>query len=173
MKRKTLEKGSFIYKRDDESQEMYLIQSGMIEIYHYTDKKEQNEFVIERLYRGSIINHNSFLMNDELDTDARCASNVTVFYIDINHFKNLRSKHIVLDQIMDTHEAWLVGGNRKEPAIDYIIQSPFNKQYFKVNKQTGEKVYDYKKEMYRRKLTFKLKNAILVVLGSISKKKEI
>jgi CRP-like cAMP-binding protein len=121
MKPKTYEKGSCLYKRDDNSTEMYCIQSGMIEIFHYLDKKEQYEFVIERLYRGSIINHNSFLMNDELDTDARCATNVTVYYLDINTFKNLRSKHIALDQIMDTHEAWLVGGNRKEPAIDYII----------------------------------------------------
>jgi CRP-like cAMP-binding protein len=77
--------------------------------------------VIERLYRGSIVNHNSFLMNDELDTDARCTSTVTVYYIDIDTFKTLRSKHIVLDQIMDLYEAWLVGGNRREPAIDYII----------------------------------------------------
>lgn len=93
----------------------------MIEIFHYMDKKEEHEFIIERLYRGSLVNHNSFLMNDELDTDARCSTTVTAYYIDINTFKNLRSKHIVLDQIMDTHEAWLVGGNRKEPAIDYII----------------------------------------------------
>ena len=69
----------------------------MIEIYHYLDKKEQYEFVIERLYRGSIVNHNSFLMNDELDTDARCTTTVTVYYLDINTFKNLRSKHIALD----------------------------------------------------------------------------
>ena len=143
----------------------------MIEIYHYLDKKEQYEFVIERLYRGSIVNHNSFLMNDELDTDARCTTTVTVYYLDINTFKNLRSKHIALDQIMDTHEAWLVGGNRKEPAIDYIIQSPYSNQYFKMNNQTGELVHNYKKEMYRRKLTTQLKNAILVVWLDVKKER--
>ena len=72
---------------------------------------------------------------------------------------------------MDTHEAWLVGGNRKEPAIDYIIQSPYSHQYFKMNNETGELVHDYKKEMQRRKLTTQLKNAILVVWLDVKKER--
>ena len=143
----------------------------MIEIYNYMDKKEENEFIIERLYRGSIVNHNSFLMNDELDTDARCTSIVTTYYLDIDTFKILRSKHIELDQIMDHHEAWLVGGNRREPAIDYIEQSPYSHQYFKVNRESGDLIHDYKKEMHRKKLTAQLKNAIMVVWLDVKKER--
>ena len=87
MKRKELLKNEYLCKRNTNSEEMYIIQSGLIEICHDLDK--ENEFIIERLYRGSIINHNSFLMNDAIDTDAKCKSNVSYYYIDINMIKTL------------------------------------------------------------------------------------
>ena len=59
--------------------------------------KGKNEFVIERLYRGSVINHNSFLMNDGIDTDAKCKTSVSFFWIHINTINFLRQKHIELD----------------------------------------------------------------------------
>ena len=64
---------------------MYVLQSGLVEIVHKMDKDQQ--FVIEKLYRGSIINHNSFLMSDGIDTDAICKTSVSYFYIDINKIK--------------------------------------------------------------------------------------
>jgi len=63
-----------------------------VEIVHKHDKGE--EFVIERLYRGSVVNHNSFLMNDGIDTDALCKSSVSVFYMHIDTVKHLRTKHL-------------------------------------------------------------------------------
>jgi len=67
-----LEAGSFLYKLDTNSEEMYVIQSGVVEITHYMKGLKDKEFLIERLYRGSIVNHNSFLLNDGIDTNARC-----------------------------------------------------------------------------------------------------
>ena len=66
------------------------------------------EFIIERLYRGSIINHNSFLMDDEMDTDARCANNVSVYFLTIEKLKLLRSKHVELDQALEKQELLLL-----------------------------------------------------------------
>ena len=75
-----------------ESEEMYVIQSGLVEICHNLEKKngEEKEFVIERLYRGSVVNHNSFLMNDGIDTYAKCKQTVSVYVIDIETIKRLR-----------------------------------------------------------------------------------
>lgn len=42
----------------------------MVEIHTKMDNGV--EFVIERLYRGSIINHRAFIIEDEIDVNARC-----------------------------------------------------------------------------------------------------
>jgi len=95
MKKKNIEKGQYLYQLDTDSEEMYVIQSGLVEIVHKLDKGE--EFVIERLYRGSVVNHNSFLMNDGIDTDAKCKTTVSVYYMHINTIKAMRLKHYELD----------------------------------------------------------------------------
>jgi CRP-like cAMP-binding protein len=77
-KQETFEKGAFLFKEKDLSNAMFLIKSGIVEI---TCKVEAHDLVIERLYRGSIINHRSFLLADVIDINARCASTVTLFYL--------------------------------------------------------------------------------------------
>jgi CRP-like cAMP-binding protein len=99
---------------------MYVLQSGLVEITHVMENGD--EFVIERLCRGSIINHNSFLMNDGIDTDAKCRTAISVYYITIQDIKYLRQKHMQLDQMLTKQEMILVNPNAKEPALDYIIQ---------------------------------------------------
>jgi len=49
---------------------MQIIQNGMVEIYTTMDNGVT--FVIERLYRGSVINHRSFITEDKIDVNARC-----------------------------------------------------------------------------------------------------
>lgn len=83
--------------------------------------EKQQSFVIENLFRGSIINHNSFLMNDGMDTDAHCKTNVHCFAISIEKVNYLREKYQELDEALDKAERHLVSGDRREPAIDYII----------------------------------------------------
>ena len=58
---------------------MFLIQSGEVEIVTYFG--DGTRFILEKLFRGSIINHNSFLLDDPIDTDAICKKPVTCFVI--------------------------------------------------------------------------------------------
>lgn len=51
----------------------------MIEIY--TTMDNGSEFSIERLFRGSVINHHSFLIEDKIDVNARCKTPSTLFFI--------------------------------------------------------------------------------------------
>ena len=73
------DKGSKIFQVDETSVMMQVIQNGMVEIYTTMDNGV--EFVIERLYRGSVINHRSFITEDKIDVSARCQMPVTLFYI--------------------------------------------------------------------------------------------
>ena len=88
-----------------------------------------------------------------MDTDAKVITNASVYYINIDSLKNLRQKYPELDQALDKHESVLVGGNRREPAIDYIICDPLSWQHFIRLKSNGAELHDYKREEYRRKLT--------------------
>ena len=84
MKRREFELGSLLYQLDTNSEEMYLIQSGRVEITHFMKGTRDEEFLIERLERGSIVNHNSFLLNDGMDTNAYCRTSVSVFCLSIH-----------------------------------------------------------------------------------------
>ena len=130
MKPKQLEQGSFLYRMNSDSQEMYVLQSGEVEILHYLpdggEKYKEREFIIERLYRHSIINHNSFIMNDGIDTDARCKTSVSLYYIDINTVEQLRSKHNELHEALIQQEYVLISQNIEPPALDYIIRDPYS-----------------------------------------------
>ena len=68
----THEKETVLFKQDDIANKMYIIQNGMIEINTLMDNSVT--FVLERLYRGSVINHRSFLLEDGIDLGARCAT---------------------------------------------------------------------------------------------------
>ena len=58
---------------------------------------EGEPFAIERLYRGSIINHHSFLLADENDTDARCTSTVSCFVLSLEDLNQVRNKNAELE----------------------------------------------------------------------------
>jgi len=58
---------------------------------------EGEPFNIERLYRGSILNHHSFLLADENDTNARCASTVSVFMLAYDDLNLIRTRTAELD----------------------------------------------------------------------------
>ena len=138
---------------------MYLIQSGEVEIV--TKFGNGKEFIIEKLFRGSIINHNSFLMDDGIDTDAICRKPVTLFYIDIDTITKLRKKYPDCESILFKHEMKLVDPKTEEPVIDYIIKDPNARKYFLKNPKTKEIIHNHEKEEHVNKLTVKLKNAIM------------
>ena len=76
MKKMNFEKDGFLFKIDDTATCMYVIQNGEVQIEHTV---EDETFVIEKLTRGCILNHQGFLFADQNDTNARCTSTVTVF----------------------------------------------------------------------------------------------
>lgn len=82
LERFTYEKGSLICKAGELTDKMFLIQQGIVEVAITYDRRVDEEyFVIERLGRGAIINHRSFMINDDADTDFVCRTNVSVFVL--------------------------------------------------------------------------------------------
>lgn len=78
-----------IFKENEVSNAMFLIKNGVIEIITNIDG---HDLVIERLYRGSIINYRSFLLEDISDVTGRCATAVTLFYLTNDTLQKIRMK---------------------------------------------------------------------------------
>lgn len=134
MRQEQFEKEAFIFKIDEVAETMYVVQSGQVDVQTYIETREtqnsRQKFIIEKLFRGSIINHNSVLMNDGIDTDAQCFNQVNVFTMDTETITRMRKDFRVLDTALEVQEKKLVGGNAREPALDYILKDPATRVYF-------------------------------------------
>ena len=123
-----------------------------------------DDFVIEKLGRGSVINHNSFLLNDQIDVKAKCASQVTVFYISEADFKDVRKRDRVLDErVREIEEPLLEKDNAI--ALDYVICAPSGNNNHIYN-PLRSKEQDFRRNM----LTVKLKNAVMYYLVKLKEK---
>lgn len=112
------EKGTKIFQSDETSNMMQIIQNGVVEIYTTMDNGV--EFVIERLFRGSVMNHHSFITEDKIDVNARCQSSVTLFYILWDKMTEIKEDCDILAKNINDIEHSIV--NRDNPiALDYII----------------------------------------------------
>ena len=59
---------------------MFIIETGIVKVVTKFDKRRQDEeFVIERLTRGAIINAKSFLIKDDVDTAFVCETTVKCY----------------------------------------------------------------------------------------------
>jgi CRP-like cAMP-binding protein len=81
---------------------MYLIQSGKVKIQ--TMAVKGIPFTIEKLYRGSIINHNSFLFKDPMCTNAVCVTEVRAFSMSYSMLKEIRARNETIDKALDIVE---------------------------------------------------------------------
>ena len=87
MKAEVLEKGALIFKPDDTSQCLFIIQDGLVELI--TTMDNGTEFIIETIGRGVALNSRTFLLEDKLQLTARCHTTVTMFVIDKANFSKV------------------------------------------------------------------------------------
>lgn len=90
----------------------------MVEIY--TDLDQEVTLILEKLYRGSVLNYKSFLLKDSIDINAKCATPVTLYYISLEKLTALRIKSPELDEQITELENQMVN-KENAIALDYII----------------------------------------------------
>jgi len=84
---------------------MFIIQSGVVKVVTKFDKRHpDDEFVIERLTRGAIINAKSFLINDDVDTDFICETTVKCFVISSEVVDQIQKRRALIN-IFDIEKA--------------------------------------------------------------------
>lgn len=106
-------------------------------------------FVIERLGRGSIINHISFLpqVADKSDTEFKCKTSVSALLLRTDVIKHIVAKRADLkDALQETYDRI----NGKQIALDYIIHNNAPKE-------------TYAQTLEQNAMRVRLKNAIMQI----------
>lgn len=66
------ERGQVILKEFSNANSLLFVEYGVVEVYTFF---EGNEFIIDRLHSGSVINYRSFFMEDLMYVNLRCKEN--------------------------------------------------------------------------------------------------
>ena len=150
MERLTYEKGSKICEKDVVADKLILIQQGIIEVaVKYDRRRDDQYFVIERLGRGALINHRSFMVEDDADTDFVCRTTVSCFVLHFKKFEELLARRQDLRQAKQEVETELLKSHMPI-ALDYIFH----------NNNRGD-MNTYLEMLRKNELRVKLKNAIM------------
>lgn len=101
---------------------VFFIENGVVETY---TTFEGNEFVLEQLYRGSVINHQAFFMQDCMYVDVRCQKDVKVLELTFDKLEDIKkryAKHGFNKKVLSFHQKIL--RQEKKYPLDYIMQVP-------------------------------------------------
>lgn len=150
MERVTYDKGTLICKKNERADKLILIQQGIVEVAIKYDRRVRDEyFIIERLGRGAIINHRSFLVKDDADTDFVCRTSVSCFVLPYEKMKEVKIKRQDL-QVERNKVKKELFAPRYPLALDYIFHN---------NERSNNEIY--LQRMHVNELRVKLKNAIM------------
>lgn len=84
------ESDTYILKTSDEINSVLIIETGWVEIFTEFDG---NEFIIERLTTGSVINHRNALNNDKMDVSIRCLTYCKIWELSMTALNQIRQNN--------------------------------------------------------------------------------
>ena len=103
---------------------LYFIEEGILEVY---TKFENNEFVLEQLYKGSAINHRCFFMQDFMYVNLRSQTDAKLLVLSHVKMKELIQKYedkpFGRDLLIFQNK--ILKQERKFPC-DYVMHMPRN-----------------------------------------------
>jgi CRP-like cAMP-binding protein len=95
------EKGASIVQQNEFLEKIIFVERGQIEIYA---EFEGNEFVIERLGPGAVINQKAFFVNDKIQVNMRTGMNTDMYELDKKTLDEIRIKHPEFDKKLSSVE---------------------------------------------------------------------
>ena len=128
-------KGEELQKVGADADELYFLQSGMIEVYTEFEKKE---FVIERLFKGSIVNYRTFFMEERGTVSLRFAAPSVLKVLSKEKMASIIEKHPPLGLIFNKYKLKIVKESKAIP-LDYVMALP-KKITDQLIKQTRQKL---------------------------------
>ena len=122
LKSKQFEKDEMVLAEDNNADSLLFIEEGCLEVYTHF---EANEFIIERLYRGSALNHRAYFMKDNMYVNIRCSKEAKVLELSLESMKEIIARHAEkkFSNEMLYFQNRILKQERKFP-LDYIMKVP-------------------------------------------------
>ena len=79
-----------LLRTEDHANSLLFVEAGVLELY---TNFEGNEFIIQRLYRGSALNSRAFFMEDLMYVYVRCAKNSIILELEQKTIESIKSQH--------------------------------------------------------------------------------
>ena len=120
LKGEKFKQGDILLSPGDIITRLYLLQDGVIEVYI---QGENHEFVLEKLFRGSIINHRTFFTENSTDVNYRFARSSICFAITHEKLMEILQRHKELEKSFKLYKQKMIVQNKHFP-IDVIVSVP-------------------------------------------------
>ena len=107
---------------DNVCESLIFIEEGCLEVY---TTFEANEFIIERLYRGSALNYRAYFMKDSMYVNIRCAKEARLLMLSLESMKEIIKRHSEekFSTYMLYYQNKILKQEKKFP-LDYIMKIP-------------------------------------------------
>ena len=123
------------------------MQSGVIEVY---TEFENKEFVIERLFKGSIINYRTFFMEEQGFVSLRFAAPSVLKVLSDKKMTQIAERHPSLNTIFSKYKLKIIR-NQKALPLDYVMALP-KKITDQLIKDTRKKLLSERQDQFQQRL---------------------
>lgn len=117
IKRKVFADQEMLLKEFDDVRHIFIVESGCVEIFTYF---EGNEFVIDQLSKGSIINPRVAFTEDKMEYNMRCSGQTTLVSLSMRAIVSLFDEHPDFRKKIQLYTNTLLKKGKKFP-LDYSI----------------------------------------------------
>ena len=115
-----MQKGEILQRVGADAEELFFLESGIIEVY---TEFEEREFILERLFKGSIINYRTFFMMDKGSVNLRFGNASVLKALHKKKMDSLCEKYDQLNQIFNRYKLKIIQSGRSIP-LDYVMALP-------------------------------------------------
>lgn len=146
-KKSTYKAGHILFKQDQNADFMTIVYEGVVEFYTHF---EGSEFVLERLYPGSLYNFRTFFMEDMMYVNARCQTNVALLEISKGTIERIMNSHDDFKRKMLSYQNQILKFEKTYP-LDYLVAVPKEFQKDKIySEQALKRDNAFKNAIMRR-----------------------
>ena len=117
---KQYEKGQILLKEYSSVDSLLFVEYGLVEVFF---EIEGNEFIVDNIHSGSVINYRSFFMEDIMHVTMRCKANTKILELSKKTFSKIREENPAFETRILMHQNYILKWNKKYP-LDYIINIP-------------------------------------------------
>jgi len=136
-----LNQGTALMLPGDLIQEIYIVEQGIVEVVITVGGKET---VIERLFRGSVINYKNAFLNAKSQVTLRFATEAVIKTLNLKNLNNIQTKNSQLNKAIQRFQLKIT--RLPIAPLDYILALP-KKVYTTLIDRTREKMLFGKQDL--------------------------